>query len=323
MKIRIGFIGCGGIAGAHMERLVRIENVEFVGMCDVEKERAEKAAQKYGGKVYTDFEQMLDEVKMDACYICVPPFAHIGQEEMCIEKGIHLFVEKPVHLELEKAKEIAKRVQQKGLITGVGYVLRYFDVVDEAREIIAKEQIAFARGRYYGGVPGEGENKWLITKSMSGGQLVEQATHIVNMMQYFFGDIEEVYGYKIEGINNKIYPGYDVEDASSLLFKFKNGYIGNLTCTWLWSGFNSGIEVVGKGIVIDYQGNTLTVDRGNKRNISISSLDPMFEEEKAFVKAVETGDPSYVKSDYLDGLKTFAVTLKAHEAMEKGVPVKI
>ncbi|MCM8760503.1 MAG: Gfo/Idh/MocA family oxidoreductase, partial [Candidatus Omnitrophica bacterium] len=299
MKIKIGFIGCGGIANAHMQRLAKIEGVEFVGMCDIEKEKAEMAAQRYGGKVYTEFEKMLEEVKMDACYICVPPFAHTGQEEICIEKGIHFFVEKPVHLDLSKAEDIAKKVKEKGIITGVGYVLRYFDVVQEARGIIAKEEIAFARGRYYGGVPHEGKVEWIMKKTMSGGQLIEQGTHIVNMMQYLLGDIEEVYGYKIEGINSKIYPGYDVEDASTMVFKFKNGYIGNLTYTWLWSGFNSGVEVVGKGILIDYQGNTLNVDRGNKRTTFISSLDPMLEEDKVFVKAVETGDTSSIRSDYL------------------------
>lgn len=323
MKVRIGFIGCGGIASAHIERLAKLEDVEFVGMCDVEREKAERFAQKYGGRVYTEFEKMLEEVKMDACYICVPPFAHKGQEELCIEKGIHFFVEKPVHLDLKKAEEIAKKVKEAGIITGVGYVLRYFDVVEEAKNIIEKEEIAFARGRYYGGVPGEGKVKWLIKKDMSGGQLIEQATHIVNMMQYFLGDVEEVYGYKFEGINSKRYPGYDVEDASTLLLKFKNGYIGNLTCTWLWSGFNSGVEVAGKGIIIDYQGNTITVDRGNQKTITISSLDPMFEEAKAFIKAVVKGDPSYIKSDYADGVKTLAVTIKAHESMEKGVPVKV
>ncbi|MCX8095853.1 MAG: Gfo/Idh/MocA family oxidoreductase, partial [Caldisericia bacterium] len=69
MKVRIGFIGCGGIARAHMERLAKLENVEFVGMCDIEKEKAEELAGKYGGKGYTEFEKMLEEVKMDACYI--------------------------------------------------------------------------------------------------------------------------------------------------------------------------------------------------------------------------------------------------------------
>ena len=323
MKVRIGFIGCGGIAGAHMERLAKLEEVEFVGMCDIERAKAENASKKYGGKVYTEFEKMLEEVKMDACYICVPPFAHKGQEEMCIEKGIHFFVEKPVHLDLSKAEEIAAKVKAAGLITGVGYVLRYFDVVEEAKEIISKEKIAFARGRYYGGVPGEGKIKWLIRKELSGGQLIEQATHTVNMMQYFLGDVEEVFAYKVEGINNQIYPDYNVEDVSSLLLKFKDGYIGNLTCTWLWSGFNSGVEVVGKGIILDYQGNTLTVDRGNRKAISISSVDPMLEEEKAFIKAVAKGDSSYVRSDYQDAVKTLAVTLKAHESMRTGKPVRL
>ncbi|NLG12090.1 MAG: Gfo/Idh/MocA family oxidoreductase [Elusimicrobia bacterium] len=323
MKTRVGFIGCGGISVAHMMRLEQIKGVEFVGMCDIEKGKAEQAAQRYGGKAYAEFEKMLEEVKMDVCYICVPPFAHLGQEELCIEKGIHFFVEKPVHLDLEKAKNIEREAKAKGIITSAGYVLRYYDIVEEIREIIAKEQIAFIRGKYYGGVPWDGKVKWFITKKLSGGQLVEQSTHTVNLMHYLLGDLEEIFAYKTEGIFNKIYSGYDVEDSSLLLCKFKDGYIGDLVSTWLWSGFSSSVDIMGKGIEINYQGNTLAVNRGNHKIIKVSSVDPMFEENKAFIKAVTEGDPSYIKSDYADAVKTLAITLKAHESMENGLPVKI
>lgn len=322
MKVNVGFIGCGGIANAHMSRLSQIEEVNFAGMCDVVEEKAKQAAEKYGGKVYTDFREMIEKEKIDCCFICVPPFSHQGQEELCIDKGIPFFVEKPVHLNLEKAKEIEKKVKEKGLITGVGYVLRNFDVVDKAREIIKNEEIGLVRGKYFGQVPGT-EGSWLHKKELSGGQLIEQATHTVDMMRYLVGDIEEVFGYKFEGINNKIYKGYDVEDASIVLMKFNGGIIGNLSCTWLWKGYNSGVEVIGKDVIINYEGNSITIDRGNKKETYISSQDPMLEEDKRFIEAISRGEPEIVKSDYPDAVKTLEVTLKSHQSMEKGTPVKI
>lgn len=320
--MKIGVIGCGGIAGAHMARLAQIKDVEFVGLCDVVEEKANKASQTYGGKVFKDFRKMLEEVKMDACFICVPPFAHEGQELACIDKNIPFFVEKPIDLSLDGPKEIARKVREKGLITGVGYVLRYFDVVDKAKEILAKEKIGLVRGRYFGCVPAGGKG-WYIKRSQSGGQLIEQATHTVNLMMHLAGDITEVFGYKFEGINKKVYPGYDVEDASSTVVKFKSGVVGNISCTWLWSGWFSGVEVVGQGITLTYEGTSVTVDRLKEKVTYTSSQDCMQVEDQSFIDAVRENDPKKVKSDYLDGLKTLAVTLAAHKSFETGQPVQV
>jgi predicted dehydrogenase len=322
MAVKIGFIGCGGIAGAHMSRLAKLEDVKFSAMCDVDSSRAEKAAANYGGKVYTDFRKMLNEEEIDACFICVPPFAHIGQEELCIEKKVPFFVEKPVHLKLKLAQEIAKKVRAKGIITSVGYVLRYFDVVNMAKETLKKEQVSAVLGRYFGGVPGEGKG-WYSKKALSGGQLVEQATHTVDMMRCLLGDIKEVFSYRSAGINKKIYEVYDVEDTSTTLLKFKSGYIGNLTCTWLWSGYNNGVDIVGKGFLLNYAGNSITIEHSGKKVTYISSVDPMLEEDRAFIKAVAQKDSSFIKSDYPDAVKTLAVSLMALESMRTGKPIKL
>lgn len=184
MEIKIGFIGCGGIAKAHMIHLSKMEGVKFVGMCDLEENLAKECATIYGGNVYNDFKKMLDNEEIDACYICVPPFAHTGQEEECIERNIPFFVEKPIHLDLEKAREIAEKIKEKNLITSVGYVLRYYDIVEQLKEEIKKEKIGLVRGKYYGEVPASGKKRWIIRKEMSGGQLIEQATHTIDLIRY-------------------------------------------------------------------------------------------------------------------------------------------
>ncbi len=322
MKIRIAFIGTGGIASAHMERLAKIPEAEFAAMCDIEETRARKAAATYGGKAYSDYHKMLEETEVDACYICIPPFAHSDQELLCIEKNIPFFVEKPIHLDLEKAGEIADKIREKNLLTAAGYVLRYYDIVEEAREIISQEQIALVRGKYFGEVPGAGKG-WYSKKELSGGQLIEQATHIVDLMRYLLGDIAEVFAYKFAGINNKIYPGYDVEDASTTLLKFKNGIIGNLSCSWLWKGFDSGLEVMGKGFMLNYQGNCLAVEKNNTKTLRSSDADPMLEEERAFLSAIRENKPEKIKSDYPDALKTLAVTIQIHRSFQEERPVRL
>ncbi|MCM8818352.1 MAG: Gfo/Idh/MocA family oxidoreductase [Candidatus Omnitrophica bacterium] len=323
MDIRIGFIGCGGIAKAHMMRLSKIEGIKFVSMCDLNENFAKECAEIYGGNPYTDFRKMLDNEKLDACYICIPPFAHSGQEEECIERNIPFFIEKPIHLDLEKAKMINEKIKEKNVITSVGYVLRYFDIVEQLKSEIKKEKIGLVRGKYYGEVPAGGKKLWLIKKEMSGGQLIEQATHTLDLMRYICGDVEEIYTYKFEGINNKIYPEYNVEDALTLIMKFKNGIIGNLTCTWLLKGYDIDIEIVGKDVLFLFKRNTIEINRGIKVEQYISNIDPMYEEDLAFIKSVKENNPKYIKSDYNDALKTLEITIKAHESEQKGQPIKL
>ncbi len=321
-ELRIGFIGCGGIAGAHLTRLATLKGVELVACCDVVEEKARKVSQTYGGQVFTDFRKMLDEVTLDACFICVPPFAHVGQELYCVEKGIPFFVEKPVALSLENARRVEKAVQEKKLITAVGYVLRALDVVDRAVKFLENKELGLVRGKYFGGVPGAGKG-WYSQRKLSGGQLVEQATHTVDMMRYLTGEVVEVFGYAFAGINKRLYSNYDVEDASTAVMRFSNGAIGNISCTWLWTGYHSSVEIIGKGVTVTLEGGTLTIDSGDRKTIYVSRADPMLVQDTLFIEAVKYGRPERIKADYRQGVRSLAVSLSILESFRTGKPVKV
>jgi len=92
MAVKVGFIGTGGIAGAHLSNLKNFDDVEFVAMCDVSEDRAKSRANEFGGKAFTDYKEMFDKIDMDALYICTPPFAHGEQERIACEKGIAMFI---------------------------------------------------------------------------------------------------------------------------------------------------------------------------------------------------------------------------------------
>lgn len=319
--MRISIIGCGGISRYHIRNLAGIEGVELNAFCDLVKEKAESNSREHGARAYEDFREMLEKEKPDACYICVPPFAHEGQEEMCLEMKIPFFVEKPVHLSLEKAKELAGKIEAQGLITSVGYVMRYYGCIQKAREVIQNEKIGLVIGKYLAGVPGK-EGSWLHKKELSGGQVIEQATHIADTMRYLAGDVEEVCSYKFQGINRNIYKGYDAEDASVTSMKLKNGAIASLLCTWLGPS-SAGIELIGRDLSVSYERRILTVERGDKKETYGEESNPMFEEAQSFVTAVRENKPSLIKSDYSDAVKTLELTVKCNISMETGKPVKI
>ena len=150
--VRIGFVGCGGIAQAHMDALSKIEGVQLVAFCDIVPEKAKAAAKKHGGKAFTKVKQMLKSVEVDALFFCLPPFAH-GDELLAIEHGIPFFVEKPVGLDLGLIREIAAGVREKNLLTSVGYMNRYRRSVNTVRELLQKDHPILLLGGWIGGTP--------------------------------------------------------------------------------------------------------------------------------------------------------------------------
>ena len=322
MNVKIGFIGCGGIANAHMGVLSKIKDVEFVGMCDVEEEKAKKASQMYGGKIYTDYHKMLDELEMDACYICIPPFAHKDQELLCIEKNIPFFVEKPIHLDLEKAKEIAEKVKKKKLITCVGYQDRYQDIISYIKPFFEKGNLGFFTGWWVGGMPGV---YWWRRKEMSGGQIVEQTTHIFDMARYLVGEPIALYATKRVGLMKDV-KGYNVEDASAVSVYFKNGVFGTIFsgCFLKVSG-KVGLDFYFSDKVIEYtERMSVKINYGNRvEEILEDTCGILLKEDQTFIKAVKEKKPELIKSPYEDGIKTLVFTLSANKSLKTGKEVEI
>src|SRR5438067_1988072 len=119
-SVRIAFLGTGGIAGHHLKQLRDVEGTEIVALCDVAEERARERASEFGGAVYTDYRRMLERESPDALYVCVPPFAHEDAELIAARKGIHLFVEKPVALDVDWGASVAAVVRETGILSSAG-----------------------------------------------------------------------------------------------------------------------------------------------------------------------------------------------------------
>ena len=322
MAIRVCLIGCGAISAGHRNALASVSDVELTAFCDINPQAAQDAARCHNARAYTDWRAMLTEESPDACWICVPPYAHEGMEEACLEKGIPFFVEKPVRLDLDSAVNLARRVAQKGLVTAAGYVIRSSDAGRAVRQALAGADVASVRAVYDSRLPGSGKT-WHGIRRLSGGQVTEQATHLVDLMRWIVGEVREVFCYPYSGVNAKQFPSYDVEDASATCLLFEHNAVGTLSCSWLWNGWRMTAQFFAPELSVTYEWGRCTVDTGGEQTVHSFSDNPTIAQDSAFIEAVRTGDPSLVACTYQDAVRTLSVTTAIAESAASDTPVRV
>ena len=273
MAVRVGFVGTGGIAQLHMRHLQRMEDAQVVAMHDVAKGRAEAAASQFPGcQVYDSHQQLIEQARVDALWICVPPFAHENQEIDAAQAGIHLFVEKPIAITTEKALEINEAISKAGVIAAVGYNWRWLDITARAKEIVEANPIALVLGYWLGGMPGV---PWWRQKDQSGGQIVEQTTHIFDLARYLLGEVCQVHAIGCRGYIQNV-ENYDTEDASTVSLVFASGAVANISSTDLLpaGAGKIGVDLIGYDIRLELGNRSLTVFRPGERVTYDSRVDP-------------------------------------------------
>lgn len=320
MTVRIGFVGAGGITTfQHLPRLARIDEAEVVAFSDVNGKLAREVAEANSAAAYTDWREMLGKEKLDAVYVCVPPFAHGEIELACIERGLALFIEKPIALDVVTAEHIRDAVGKAGVACSVGYVWRYMDAAGRARELLAGRRIALMHGRWIGSLP---PPAWWKRKAQSGGQLHEQTTHPLDCARFLAGSrITSAYARGFKGILAPRVEGHDVEDASAAVFSFESGAVLALLSAHVSPALTPPLlEVVADGLALSlsWRGRVLTVKTGKEAEEVECESDPFLAENEAFVKAVATGDASGIRSPYADAVETLRASLAANESMETG-----
>lgn len=321
--LKVAYVGTGGNAQGHLRRLATMETVQIVGCCDVVEERAQSAAHTYGGQAFTDAVAMLDAVKPDVCYFSLPPFAHTGVETIAAERGIHIFVEKPVVMDLEKGLETKTALEKSGAYSCVGYQLRYSPHADGLRAFLRGKRIGMAVSERWDGIAG-GPTHWWRVMEKSGGMLHEQATHQLDLLRYFAGEIVEVHKLESAFLNTD-QENHTIPDCEAVLLQYASGAIGYITTTssLVHGGGGTRIELLVEGHLRIQYGDGVRVLPEGAATISPSTEPIPSSIDDAFIQAILTKNPSLVRSDYADGLRTCAVTLAANESARTGKPVRV
>lgn len=317
---RIGFIGCGGIAREYLQRLDGVglahpPNVQVVAFCDRDAERARALAAGRGAAVFTDYRAMFASARLDAVFDNLPPYARGDELADAAAAGCAIFTTKPLGLDLPVAQRSLAAIETAGVVNSVGYMFRYSGITDYAKSLLADRPIALVLGQVLGAMPGG----WNAQRAQSGGQIVEQSTHLVDLARYLAGDVRQVYALGRAGI---VPDRVDYEDRSTLTLDFSGGAVGTIVSTCAVWQFFWGCTIIARDLHLDLVYDAGTV-RGQVDGRPVAHHDPVSgypEQVAAFIHAVQTGDRTAIRCTYRDGLATLATTLAATRSLASGQP---
>ncbi|WP_438445304.1 Gfo/Idh/MocA family protein [Gorillibacterium sp. sgz5001074] len=322
MALKIGMIGTGWFADMHAKLLAGMEDVRIVSVCGSSLEKAERMAGRFAGTAaYASVHDMLDAEPLDAVYICVPPFAHGTIELALAERNIPFLVEKPLGVDLETPSTILQAVTERKLITSVGYHFRYMDGTTIAAELLKSRTPGMALGYWMGGMPGV---YWWRKQDGSGGQFVEQTTHIVDLLRYLLGEVNEVYAVYGNRHMHTTEEDVTVPDVGTVTLRMKNGMVATVANTCMMPiGHTAGLHVYTDAGVLELGAGGLKEILADRTTEYKNRSNPYEAENRAFLHAVRTGDTSGIRSTYENAWKTQQVTVAANRSAESGLPVRL
>ena len=317
--IRVGFIGTGGISGVHLACLQMRDDVDIVALCDTNAKNLKRRLAEYGGRGFSDFNEMLEAVELDAVWLCTP--SQVRREPLlaCADRGIPVFCEKPVERSVEKAEEILTELRSRKARVQVGYVFRPMPIVAHLKEAMADDRIHTVQSIYICGVGLSGDwPAWFYDKAKSGGAMIDQATHNLDLMRNLLGEVKEVRGVASNPVKAKG-QGYTIDEAFSLSFVFEDGTVGSHAHTWVGDAWRNIMVLSGEKRFyrIDLGQGLVEVMEANRKRIFSRDADwRMYRaENERFLEMVTSGDWSRIPSDYADALETLRLTLRCDEAI--------
>lgn len=320
--IKLGIIGTGGIAQNHMRNVHNLgaERVRFVAYCDVVLEKAEAAAKQYGGTAYADFTEMLDKESLDAVFICTPPFVRVEPIVAAADRRLPIFCEKPPAFDAEAGGKALNAIERAGVVSSVGFMYRWLKIVDRAKSLLEGRRIIAIRSNFLNPpaldlkLPG-----WFYQKERSGGPLMDQAIHMLDLQRYFAGEATSVHALGNNQIRAKS-DTFTIEETCTLNIQYDSGVIGTHTHSWVSRHVTVEFEIISDEahLVLSLHNNRLTgtID-GAEIQYAPGDVSAVTEVD-GFLKALETGDSSLIRSPFRDGLGTCAVTWAGLASIEKG-----
>jgi predicted dehydrogenase len=229
-KLRTAVIGVGKVTELHATALSRLGMSKFTAVCSSHKDKAKLFAGKYNIRGYTDVAEMVTREKIDVAIICTPHPFHRAPAVVAMEAGADVLIEKPFASSLGDCDAMIAAAGKYKKQIGVICQRRWYKPVQRVREAIDQGKIGrpvfgtvnilgWRDQAYYKSDPWRGS--W---EGEGGGVLVNQAPHQLDLLQWFMGEIDELYGVW----SNLNHPYIEVEDTANAIIRFKSGAIGNI-----------------------------------------------------------------------------------------------
>jgi predicted dehydrogenase len=325
-KIRVGIVGAGWIAQAHYRILEKLEAADVVAVCDVDRARAEALAGGAGVRTYTDWRELLDREELGAVFVCTPPLAHREPAVAALDRGLSVYLEKPIARTVSDASAIVAAAERSGTVCAIGFQWHAIDVLDDLRELLQGQQIGLMVGTSIGPTM---SRPWFIDRRAGGGNLLERGSHHIDLARTVGGDVVSV-----QAAASRVRlarggeDGGDIDDALTLLLQLASGALATIVVAWTKPGQpgSYGLDVVASESTLrldldpDF---TLHGSSGGHQVSRTARVHPHERSISRFLGAARENDPSAVVCTPSDAAASLAVAVAAERALETGRAVAV
>ena len=317
--LNVGIIGCGGIGLAHARAYAKLNNVKLVAMIDFNLELAQKAADQFGAKAFRSIDEC--DIKLDLVSVVTPPSTHFKIVMDLMGRGIPVFCEKPITMNIEEAKLMVKKSEETGIPVGVGFKMRNEVVFAKAKELIGEVgkilSVSVVKNQPMSPNP---SRAWIKET----GCMYELSVHDYDLIHYIMDaypvNVEAKLGYR---------HGWNREDQAYLTVEYDNGAIGQLmsayTTTASWTYQDIAITFVGEnGYMRVERPNRIVLATDTQRVINVEPLDgeePFRIELEGFVNSLI--EKTEFRPNVHDGAVTTILVESANISHREGKIVEI
>ncbi|MHC4564241.1 MAG: Gfo/Idh/MocA family protein [Planctomycetota bacterium] len=228
---RGAIVGFGRMGLTHFSILNAHPRVSLVAVCDSSSFILKNVSRLMDIKTYSNVDEMLNATACDFAIVATPTSDHDRTVRRAVEKGLHVFVEKPFTLLTRQGQEILRLLRDKPLANQVGYVLRFSDIFMQVREILCNKVIGdllnFKMEMHGPTMLHRARSGWRSKKNEGGGCLCDFASHAIDLINYLVGTPDSIEGTVFQSIYSE-----GVEDAIGSTFLYKSGVRGTLLVNW-------------------------------------------------------------------------------------------
>ncbi len=311
--IKAGVIALGWAGKTHLNYLKGCDDVAIAGLCDPDAAVLGAAAAEFGGRGFSDWKTMIDVIEPDAVWLCTPSTIRLEPLVYCADRKIPVFCEKPAELRGDVAEKIAVELEKRDAPVQVGYVFRSMPIAREARKAIADDRIHAIQSLYSCPVCLTREiAPWFFEHEKSGGPLIDQATHNIDLLRFLFGEIVEANGLAGNPVKEKE-PGYTVDEVFSLSFRFECGTLCSHVHSWVGDVWRNSMVFIGEKRIYNldlWEGRLVVKEKKGTWDFS-QDQDHLYDyENRVFIDQVISNDWSGNPSTYADALKSLKTTLQ-------------
>ena len=325
MTLQLGMIGAGWIAREHVASISALDDAELAAVADIDAGRAAELAAAAGARAYGDWAEMLDAESLDAVVVCTPPLHHREPCLAAIERGLGVYLEKPVARTTEDARAIAAAAA--GSVVAVGYQYRAIDFLPDLQSAAGDDPPGLLASYSVGSTAGR---PWFVNQAEGGGQVLERASHHIDLQCAIAGEVEWVQaaGARVDLAGADRPQGSDIDDVISLSLGFRSGALGTVLCAWTSPELPSAytLDIVSAHSSVHVELDPGFTVRGTRRCAEVSlglSMAPIQRGMERFLEAVRAGDPALVACPVAAAAESLEIALACERALADGGRVAV